>query len=374
MSERYELTIERIRAILTEKTVDVIYRDYFQKVASFILQVEDIRERMEKKPYVVCSIEELAEENRNIYWDIVNENYEESYANPVYAVAELGEEIGRLLSFLYTEIRSEIPHVYEGKIEYLTICNELFIEIYNCFEATPLPSYKELKDIIYWYASDYCDVYVADRIEEQVNPLCSFAKDIILDSDLEDLRYLYQYGEYISDKELDTAKRLNELAQEELDSFVVGLDVFNKKIVEIRYQVGNERIVKRVMEELSLRGHEFVVYRVPVNVVNKEVQETSGYYGGIPNEQYMHDHKADQALFLNKKFVERKCDVLKNAYEKNKELAKQYAGAIVIEPCKEECECQVRKLEAISFQERQERLLELLEEKIGELASGYKYL
>lgn len=374
MNERYELTIERIRTILKEETVDVVYRDYFRKVAEFILEIHGIQERLESKPNSECTLEELEKENKSIYRDVTGANYEESYANPVYAVAELGEEIGKLLCFLYTEIRSEIPHVYEKRMEYLTICNELFIEIYNCFEMTPFPSYKELKEIIYWYASDYCDVYVADRVEEQVNPEFVFAKDIILNSDLNDLRYLYRYGEYISEQELETAKSLNALPQEKIDEMVGQMEAFEKTIVEIRYQIGNERIVKKVMEDLASKGHEFVIYRAAVNAVTKDGAEKIGYYGGSPNKQYDYDHQADQGLFLNKKFVERKCDVMKNAYEKNKELAKKHAGAIVIEPFKEEKVSLIQKLEAITLRERQEQLVALLEDKSGELVSGYKYL
>ena len=51
----------------------------------------------------------------------------------------------------------------------------------------------------------YCDVFVADRIREQIDPDESFAAGIIMDSDLDDIRYLYQFGEYISENELQTA-------------------------------------------------------------------------------------------------------------------------------------------------------------------------
>ena len=37
MNERYELAIERIRAIVFEDTVNDKYRNYFQNVAMFIL-------------------------------------------------------------------------------------------------------------------------------------------------------------------------------------------------------------------------------------------------------------------------------------------------------------------------------------------------
>ena len=99
--------------------------------------------------------------------------------------------------------------MYEQKIEYLDILFELFVEIYNQFEEGPVV--KNVQDTIYWYASDYCDVFVADRILEQVDASRSFATDIIRKSDLTDLRYLYSFGEYISASEIRTARHLLEL-------------------------------------------------------------------------------------------------------------------------------------------------------------------
>ena len=149
---------------------------------------------------------------------------------------------------------------------------------------------------------------------------------------------------------------------------------FDKRIVEIRYQIGNERVVKKIMEKLSGLGHDFVIYRAAVNAVTKNGLEKMGYYGACPNKQYEIDHQMDQGLFLNKKYIERKRDVMKNAYEANKELAAQYAGAIVIEPFVEHKKGEACKLEAISLNERQKQLTALFEDKSGELVSGYKYL
>lgn len=154
--------------------------------------------------------------------------------------------------------------MYEQQVEYLAICNELFIEIYNCFEGTLTPDYKELKEIVYWYASDYCDVFVADRIEEQLNPECSFAADIVTKSNLNDLRYLYQYGEYVSENEWKTAEHLNTLPQKTIDQMAdvytegyrigfvnAGIDLSKKSVVNIRYTLGFERVIKKQLKILK---------------------------------------------------------------------------------------------------------------------------
>ena len=382
--ERYHLTIERIRDIVGEETVAPVYRSYFQLTAKFILEIDEILNRILTKPTEKCTLEELKKENANIYGDILGENYETSYANPSYAVMEMGEDMGRLLSFLYTEIRGEIAYVYEKKLLYLTICNELFIEIYNCFEGEEVPSYKELKEIIYWYASDYSDVFVADRIEEQLNPDCSFATDIVMNSDLSDLRYLYQYGEYISENEWKTAEHLNSLPQETIDKMAevytegyrigfenAGIDLSKKSVVNIRYVVGFERVIRKAIQnfaELNLRP---TIYRAPVSVLTKKQQHKIGFYGGIANKQYEYDHRLDQGLILDKKLVERKLDVLKNAYEQWKELAGQFAGPAVMEVFGEEPFAPEQKDAAITLTEKQEQLSVLYDSKAGQLINQY---
>ena len=382
--ERYMLSIERIRRITEEETTEVLYRDYFRKVSEFILKINEIRERMQDKPFEQCTLDELKRENESIYADVVGDQYDTSYANPAYAVSLFGEEIGQLLSFLYTELRGEIAYVYEQQVEYLAICNELFIEIYNCFEGTLTPDYKELKEIVYWYASDYCDVFVADRIEEQLNPECSFAADIVTKSNLNDLRYLYQYGEYVSENEWKTAEHLNTLPQKTIDQMAdvytegyrigfvnAGIDLSKKSVVNIRYTLGFERVIKKAIENFEKVGLRPTIYRAAVSVLTKRQHYKVGYYGAIANKQYEYDHRQDQGLFLDKKFMERKLDVMKNAYEKYRELAGEHAGPAVMEIFGEEPFAPVQKPESVVLTEKQEKLSVLFDSKSGQLTNQY---
>ena len=382
--ERYMLSIERIRRITEEETTEVLYRDYFRKVSEFILKINEIRERMQDKPFEQCTLDELKREKESIYADIVGDQYDTSYANPAYAVSLFGEEIGQLLSFLYTELRGEIAYVYEQQVEYLAICNELFIEIYNCFEGTLTPDYKEPKEIVYWYASDYSDVFVADRIEEQLNPECSFAADIVTKSNLNDLRYLYQYGEYVSENEWKTAEHLNALPQKTIDQMAdvytegyrigfvnAGIDLSKKSVVNIRYTLGFERVIKKAIENFEKMGLRPTIYRAAVSVLTKRQHYKVGYYGAIANKQYEYDHRQDQGLFLDKKFLERKLDVMKNAYEKYKELAGEHAGPAVMEIFGEEPFAPVQKPESVVLTEKQEKLSVLFDSKSGQLTNQY---
>ena len=133
--ERYELSLERIRQIKDEQAVTEPFRDYFAGVSGFISRIGDLAEKLNRNgvsKYIHSfSLEELAEENKSFYADILPDHYEESYANPAYAVKKLGEEYGPLLAFLYTEIRGQIVYAFESRLWNITVLNEPFIEIYN---------------------------------------------------------------------------------------------------------------------------------------------------------------------------------------------------------------------------------------------------
>lgn len=381
--ERFDLTIERIRSIGTEETAAPVYRDYFQKTAKFLLKLHETWNRVCSRKIKECTLTELQKENAELYEDIVGEHYAVSYANPTYAVSVMGSEIGRFLSVLYTELRGEIAYVYEGKLLYLTICNELFIEVYNCFEEAETPDYKELREILYWYASDYSDVFLADRIEEQLNPECSFALDIIRNSDLTDLRYLYQYGEYVSENEWKTARFLNALPQETIDKMAevytegyrigfvnAGIDLSKKSVVNIRFVLGFERVIKKAIENFAKMGLTPTIYRAALSLTTKNRNKV-GYYGGTANKQYEYDHRFDQGLILDKKLVERKLDVMKHAYEQWKEQASRFAGPAVMEVFGETPFAPEQKEEAVTLTEKQEKLSVLYDSKAGQITNQY---
>lgn len=384
MEERYNLAVDRIGDIKEERTVDVKFRDYFVKVAEFIHLIDGTKKKIEDHTFDGMQIEKLAAWNKKLYSDILPEHYRESYANPDYAVAQLGEAYGSTLSALYAEIRAAIVYVYEKKTEYLDILFELFIEVYNQFEEEEMPEPHVLKEILYWYASDYCDVFVADRIHEQVDATQSFAADLILGSDLADLRYLYRFGEYISDSELTTAKYLLSLDETTIQKMAdvytegyrigfvnTGKDLSKKKTVNIRYVLGFERVVKKAIENFDKMGLKPVIYRSGVSMLTKRQHLKIGYYGAIANKQYEYDHRNDQALFLDKKFVERKLEVIATTYEHLKEEAGAFAGPACIEMFGEVPFVPEQKETALKLSEKQQELSVFFDGRQSRLTNTY---
>lgn len=366
--ERYDLTIERIGQIIKEETTQEPYREYFCRTAQFIILMDQARLLVEKGVWMNQTLAELKEWNRKFYGDILPQNYEKSYGNPAYAVEKLGLDIGRLLSFLYAEIRGEIVFVQESRLTEMTILNELFIEIYNLFEEEA-PEAQKVKDILYWFTSDYTDLTVTYRVRETYDPTLNFAKDIVLFSDFSDLRYLYAYGEYISEEDIKLASFLNSLSQETVDQMadtytegyrkgfqVMGRDLSKKRTVAVLYQLGFERMVRKAIENFRAMGLEPILFRNAVWCVNRRPGRKRGFYGSSPNKQYEYDHRYDEGIYLKKAFTDRKLAVLKTAYETYKKEAADFGGPALIETFGEVGFQPVNKPECVALSEKQEKL------------------
>ena len=381
---RYELAIERIENIKGENTVSEKYRDYFRTLADFALLVDKLKEKIENGEYYKFSIEELECWNTHLYDDVLGEHYKTSYANPAFATEKFGIEYGRLLSFLYTELRGVIPYAFEKKTEYLDILFELFIEVYNQFEEENEPEYEHVRQTIYWYASDYCDVFLADRIKEQIDPEDNFAVDLIMNSDFNDVRYLYYYGEYVSENEKRTAMHLNELPLETIQKMAdvytegyrigfvnTGKNLSKKATVNIRYTLGFERVIRIAIENFRKMGLKPTIYRAGVSVLTKRQHLKIGYYGGIANKQYEYDHKDDQALILDRQFMERKLEVMRTTYEQYKELARRHAGPACMETFGEEPFTPVSKSEAVKLNDKQKEISLEYDSKSSQIVNSY---
>lgn len=382
--ERHVLAVGRLRGIVSEETVPEQYLSYFQDVAIFLLELENVRRKVENGEWERYSIEEMKSLNEILYSDVLGEHYASSYANPAYAAEKFGLEMGQLLSMLYAEMRSGIPYSFENSMDYLTILFELFIEVYNRFESETLPEPDEIRDIFYWYASDYCDVFLADRIMEQIDPAYSFAADIIENADLENDRYLYRFGEYITENELGTARHLRTLPEETLKKMAdvytegyrigfinTGKDLSKKSVVNIRYSLGFEKVIRIAIDNFRQMGLKPVIYRAASGVITKREHHKIGYYGAVPNWQYEYDHRQDQALFMDKRYIERRLEVARTVYEQHKDQAAQFAGPAVMETFGEKPFSPKAVPEAPSYNEEQKKLAVSYDSRSGQLTNEY---
>lgn len=367
LGERFTLSMERIEAIRTENTVKEPFRDYFYRVAGYLLQMKELAGKKQSGVLEQLSFAEYQAYNHQLYEDILPEQYAVSYANPAYAVEKLGEEYGALLSFVYTELRAMIADIYEGNEVEVVSAFELFIELYNLFEAEE--KREEIFGAVYWFLSDYSDVIYAKRMLSMCDPSFDFAKKIIMERDLSDLRYLFAYGEYITDTEQKTAAFLNQLSEETIekiaDTFVEGYrrgfenakkDLSKKKTVQLAYPIGFERIIRRAIQKFAALDLKPVIFRYALHSVAKRKNRRNGYSATPANRQYDYDHCQDEGLYFDKAFYERKMSIRQVVYERNAELFRQLAGPAVFETFGEEPFAPVHKPECVVLSKKQQKL------------------
>lgn len=383
MIERFTLSIRRIREIREEETVSPVYREYFCEMADFLLKMADLYELIGSGHAKDLSLDEWKVLNHSLYRDILPEHYEESYANPSYAVKKMGAVFGKILSFLYTEIRGEIIFAFEQRLFDMTIINELFLEIYNLFEQEDV-TYRQIKDAVYWYISDYSDEMIMYRTREQMDAGLDFAISLIMDSDLTDLRYLYQYGEYISDNEIRTARFLNTFSEAEIERMaeiytegyregfaINGMDISKKKLVNIRYSIGFERMMRAAVRQFRAMGLEPVIYRYAVHSINKRQMIKIGYGSTSPNKQYEFDHRCDSAIYLDKALINRKLENLRKAYEEYASEAAVFGGPACLEIFGETPFQPVQKEDVYTYHKGQEQLEVQYRGKANQIVNEY---
>ncbi len=344
LEERYELSNLRISQIKEEKLVPDKYLDYFIKVGVFLGHIERLTLESMNGTFRTKTKEELAKENYILYQDILPDYYTNSYANPSFAVECFGEEEGRLLSFLYTEIRGLIAYAIEGRKYDILIMEELFLEIYNYYTEYDQDSFKNSLLAIRYYMGDYNDYLMESRTREMFDPSMSFATDIIMQADLTKTDYLYYFGEYISEDEIKMSEFLAELPEEVIEDMartytegfkrgfkINNIDLSKKSIVNIRYNIGFERMVKAAILQFQEMGLKPVIYRYAVRNINKRQHLKIGYCSTSPNRQYDYDHRFDEGLYLNRGLMCKKLESCKQAYEKMETYMKQFAGPAVVE-------------------------------------------
>ncbi len=361
--ERLELSDDRIKEIAAESLLKEPFGSFFKDTAEFMI--------------------------RPSYEYGKPENYKENWLNPVYAVEKLGKEKGRMMSFLAYELFSLMAFKAEGKIFDELILKELFIEIYNIFtdserEEGALPADETVKNALYSFVSDYADHTVRERIIEQIDPDRSFARDIIMNSDLSDLSYLDRFGEYIDDDVRGVAEYLLTFSDDEIrsmaDTFTEGFrigfintgkDLSKKKSVCIRYMLGFERIVRASVENFEAMGLKTTIYRRALTAATRSGMSLNGYFGGRVNKQMEFDHREDSALFLDKAFVTRKLEVMRTTYEEFKDKAAVFAGPAVMDIFGEKPFLPESHSEAYELSAEQQKLSVSLAAKSGSLVNEY---
>lgn len=376
LQERHELNRDGLMQVLENCEKMNQFSGYFRETAQMMQYLNEIYDVPEK------SLQQLKKWNEEWYRSIRPEAYGSSYGNPSYCAEKFGLEYGQILSFLYAEMRSGFIDAVEGRLFDLVILNELFLEIYQAFrEGSQTPD--QLRKIIFDHMRDYSSDVFEYRIREQLDPSLDFAVRIVMESDLEDPDFLYQYGEYISDNERKTLEYLNRLPKEKIqaiaktyvdgfhEGFIVNnIDMSGKRTVNIRYTIGFEPVIREAIRQFGEIGLSPIIYRSGHSSLTKGLVKV-GYVSTSPNPQYDYDHRFDQAVYFDNRFMQHKLECYRNSYERWKEEASVLAGPACMETFGEKPFLPEHKEANLRLSDRQQELSVEFQKKSSEIVNEY---
>jgi len=400
--ERYELIAERIRDIARGTELKEPVNGYFAKTAELFSVIFDVMDICLKGELQDLDLEQLKQINQKLYEDIIPDNYDASFGNPDYITSVfekhgLPSEYAQYLCFLHAEVRGVIPYAFECRADIVTIFAELFVEVYGMFKQASedfgkpsdleisegiiqevdysgngligVPDAGMLKETLVSFEKDYCDELISERLLEQIDSSKDFAAKIIMNSDLSNPKYLYYYGEYITEDEIKMSEYLNTLSENDIQKMAdtytegyrigfikAGKPLDKKKTVNIRFPLGFERMIKKAIVSFEKMGLTPTIYRAASISLNKNSHYRVGYSGTAANRQYEYDHQDNRALYWDGEFVKERLRYLKNCFENNRELAAVHAGPAVVETFGEEPFSPIPKKTTLKLDKNQQQL------------------
>lgn len=349
--ERLELVTERLQEISKVQEVEAPFDEFFKAAAERFLEViAAYNTEVDKKSTV-----------EKFYAPLKKEAYITSFSNPAYAVKVLGEEYGRYLSYLHSRIDYLLKDAFLNNSEFICLYAELLMEIYYYFENKDELSEKVIKDTIYSFKHDNCEMEMDHKLNSMFNASYGSMGDIVMEADLTNTDYLYQYGLEVSEDAINSAKYLNTLSEEEIqamaDTFTEGYrmgfaannkDITKNAAVDIRYSLGFERMIRAAVKNFDKMGLKPIFIQLQSAPSNFTITTV--------NKQYEFDHREDDALWMDKAYAERYIECVRNSFEKFKDISAVYGGPAVCEVFGETPFSPEQKDEKIKYTEEQQEL------------------
>lgn len=108
---------------------------------------------------------------------------------------------------------------------------------------------------------------------------------------------------------------------------VTGKDLSRKRVAEIHYPIGFERVMRVAVRNLNAMGLRVTASREPVSSFQNKGSSKRAVFSASVNRQYDFDHREDKAFYFDKAFVERRLEVMRTVFEQHSVQAARVCGA-----------------------------------------------
>jgi hypothetical protein len=279
-----------------------------------------------------------------------------------------GTELGPLFASYYTSVRSCLNFAFEHKRYALQRKLGQFLELYELLKNGSEET-SQYKEIIIKLTKDLHIDRTTIHILEQFDPEISKYVDIVMNADLSNINYLYQYGKNISANEIKTAEfllnypenKINKLVTAMIKAYIRGFelsrkDIKKKKTLKIIYNIGQERIVRELVKGFNAKG---------LKVILNDAISTSA------NRQYGYDHRFDKALYFDKDFVNRMLAHQKEVMEACSNHLVKFSGPIFFNKFGEKPFKPVQKKTCLKLTGEQQKLNQFYNVSMNKLHQKY---
>jgi aminopeptidase len=254
--------------------------------------------------------------------------YSKCPGNPEYAVSLYGREMGQLLSAIYMRFRFLPQWFIQNRYSDLALSNRLFIQLH----ALALENKTDYRLWLEAYKHTL-ETYIGEQqlfaLYWRFCPEQSYYRDIVMQSDLADVRYLFQYGVYIDEHVLRMARFMNSYPESELKSlsqYIVqsykdGFERGHRSYQIKQYAVliipaGMERLGRMLISDLQAIGLTAIVSQPQTQSFNK---------------QYDYDHRFDIALNYDRQYIDKMLPAYEQAVNQMSAILKLQAGPVYVE-------------------------------------------
>jgi len=350
---------------------DLPFSEFFNAYRENVLTVWDFGKMLDGDPELKKTPQSRIIELHDRFYNVMcpETGYATCLANPDYAHAVYGAEIGSLIAAIYLCSRSIHSSYTKQNFLHILPLLQLYWDL------------RELAKKGDQSPQSWLDAYLhrtQETMEEQVkaNYVMRFSPEndcnrkIVCEADLSDIRYVYRYGIYISKHDRAMAEFIAKYDAAELlkiakyivqcyiDGFVrAKKDYRKKRYATLLIPVGMEALGRLVVKELEALGLQALV---PTPMSN-----------GI-NRQYPYDHRFDSALTLSRDFLEKNLKVSEEIMESLKATIGLQAGPVFVELFGEIPFSPVAKPTCLKLSEEQQLLYQEFNARHSQLY--YKYV
>lgn len=303
---------------------------YVKSQGEYLLQLLKLEEKWTSDYYRTASLAELRQDQEAVFGDIAEGAYGKSYANPAYAAQLFGKELGPVLAACAGIFREGAEDAYCHRRFMLEQVVSFFFDLQKKLQHSGQVRAEAVAQLVKEYMTQQMQRREELRFHKTYNVSAAGRMDRLMEEDLQQPYYLYEFGVPVSEQEESLQQFFAALPQTEIDqmarTFSEGYrkgfirdnkDIRKKKTVALYYPMGMERVIRKAVE----------IFRSEMDLEPFVAQiESAG-----ENRQYAYDHRFDEALYLDADVCQVYRSCITKLAEENEALLQGFGGPAVLE-------------------------------------------